>query len=123
MTKKEITICGKTVTLAYCFATEISYKILSDEDITQFMQDCIAAVQEETMPDTRRSIYAILAAMSAYYESVKQPAPLTDEDLMFNASPLEIVTALVILITLRAEFYHIPSSEPKDKEEGDGSKN
>ena len=123
MTKKEITICGKAVTLAYCFATEISYKILSDEDITKFMQDCIAAVQEETMPDTRRSVYAILAAMSAYYESVKQPAPLTDEDLIYNASPLEIGTALGTLIVLRADFYHIPAAEPKDKEEGDGSKN
>ena len=123
MTKKEITICGKAVTLAYCFATEISYKILSDEDITNFMQDCIASVQKETMPDTRHSIHAILAAQSAYYESVGQPAPLTDEDLMYNASPLEIGTALGTLIVLRAEFYHIPSSEPKDKEEGDDSKN
>ena len=123
MTKKEITICGKAVTLAYCFATEISYKILSDEDITKFMQDCIAALQKKTMPDTHRSILAILAAQSAYYESVEQPAPLTDEDLMYNASPLEIGTALGTLIALRAEFYHIPKGEPKDKEEGDAGKN
>lgn len=123
MTKEEITICGKAVTLAYCFATEISYKILSDEDITNFMQDCIAALQKKTMPEMSRSICAILAAHSAYYESVDQPAPLTDKDLMYNASPSEIGTALGTLIALRAEFYHIPAAEPKDKEEGDGSKN
>lgn len=122
MTKEEITICGKAVTLAYCFATEISYKILSDEDITNFMQDCIAALQKKTMPDIHRSIRAILAAQSAYYESVKQSAPLTDEDLIYNANPLEIGTALGTLIALRAEFYHIPEGEPKDKE-GDAGKN
>ena len=29
MIKKEVTLCGKQVTLAYCFATEIGYKILA----------------------------------------------------------------------------------------------
>ena len=33
MKTKEIKIAGKDVTLAYCFGTEIGYKMLTDEEI------------------------------------------------------------------------------------------
>ena len=69
MITKEITICGKQVTLAYCYATEISYKILSDEDIIDFGQEVIEKIQHEQMPDIRKTIFLILASMNAYYES------------------------------------------------------
>jgi len=120
MKTKEITLCGKQVTLAYCFATEISYKILSDEDITDFFEDAIKNIQEERMPDTRKSIYAILAAMSAYCDGngIKD-YPITDEELMFDARPTEIGGAVGTIIVLRAEFYHVPKDEPEDKSEKD----
>ena len=120
MKTKEITLCGKQVTLAYCFATEISYKILSDEDITDFFEDAIKNIQEERMPDTRKSIYAILAAMSAYCDGngIKD-YPITDEELMFDARPTEIGSAVGTIIGLRAEFYHVPKDEPEDKSEKD----
>ena len=34
---------------------------------------------------------------------------------MNEATPLEIGTALATFITLRAEFYHLPTGEPEDK--------
>jgi hypothetical protein len=37
MITKEVTICGKQVMLAYCYATEISYKVLTDKNIEVFM--------------------------------------------------------------------------------------
>ena len=33
MITREVTLCGKQVTLAYCYATEIAYKDLTNEDI------------------------------------------------------------------------------------------
>lgn len=120
MKTKEITLCGKQVTLAYCFATEISYKILAEEDITEFFEDAIKNIQEERMPDTRKSIYAILAAMSAYCDGKGiKDYPITDEELMYDVSPTEIGGAIGTIIGLRSEFYHVPKDEPEDKSEKD----
>ena len=107
--------------MAYCYATEISYKILSDEDITDFIGEVIIAVQnKERMPDIRKSMYLILAAMQAYYDSKDDKSPVTDKNMMYDATSEEIGMALGTIIGLRAEFYHIPSDEPEDKpKEGD----
>ena len=116
MITKEITICGKQVTLAYCYATEISYKILSDEDIIDFGQEIVEKIQHEQMPDIRRTIYLIIASLQSYYESKSETCPITDKELMYECTPKEIGMALGIIIGLRTNFYHVPSDEPEDKE-------
>lgn len=117
MKKKTITICGKEVTLAYCYGTEIGYKILSDEDINDFGIEIAEKINKKQMPDIRKTLYLIIAAMNAYCEYKEKDAPITDRDLMSVATPQEIGQALGTIIGLRAEFYHVPSDEPKDKEE------
>ena len=116
MITKEITICGKQVMLAYCYATEISYKILSDEDIIDFGQEIVEKIQHEQMPDIRRTIYLIIASMQSYYESKGETCPITDKELMYECTPQEIGQALGIIIGLRQMFYHVPVGEPEDKE-------
>lgn len=121
MKKKEITICGKPVTLGYCYATEIGYKLLSDHDIADFAKEvaeCLT-VEPPSMPDTLNVIHAILASVNAYYESKGEESPIKDTDLMYDASPTEIGTALGTIISLRAEFYHLPTDEPTDKPKDD----
>lgn len=126
MKQKTITITtatadGKTaqveVTLAYCFATEIAYRDLSGEDITDFMQEAAVAVNSDTprMPDIKKSIYAILSAILAYYESAGQEAPIKDTDLMRHCTPQDLGNALGTVIGLRAQFYTLPAGEPEDK--------
>lgn len=117
MTSKEINICGKPVTLCYCFATEICYKVLTDEDINDFVAEAIKAINEKHMPDMKRTLNFILAGLTAYYESLnkKKKAPVTDTMLLTEMTPDEMCTALGTLIGLRAEFYHVPNDEPKDK--------
>ena len=117
MITKEITICGKQVMLAYCYATEISYKILSDEDIIDFGQEVVEKIQHEQMPDIRRTIYLIIASMQSYYESKGEQCPITDNELMYECTPNEIGMALGIIIGLRTNFYHVPSDEPEDTEQ------
>lgn len=117
MTQKEITLCGKHVTLAYCYATEIGYKILSDEDITAFVTEAVAFIQQERMPDTRKSVFLILSAMKAYYDSRNEQTPIDDKAIMYEATPAEFGNAVGTVLGLRAEFYHVPSDEPKDKPE------
>ena len=119
MITKEITICSKKVTLAYCYATEISYKILSDEDIIDFGQEVIEKIQHEQMPDIRKTIFLILASMNAYYESKGEKAPVSDKELMYECTPQEIGQALGVIIGLRSQFYHVPTDEPEDKPTGE----
>ena len=116
MITKEITICGKQVTLTYCYATEISYKILSDEDIIDFGKEVVEKIQHEQMPDIRKTIFLIIASMQSYYESKGQECPITDKELMYECTPQEIGVALGTIIGLRSQFYHVPSDEPEDKE-------
>ena len=105
------------VTLAYCYATEIAYRDLSGEDISDFMQEASVAINGDTprMPDVKKTIYAILAAINAYYESKKEEAPVKDTDIMFHCTAQELGLALGTVIGLRAQFYALPAGEPEDK--------
>ena len=107
----------RTVTLGYCYATEIAYKKLSGENITGIIQETIEAINAKPprIPDTERSIYLVLSAAMAYYDSKDEDAPIKDTDLMREISPLELGTALGTIITLWAQFYHIPAGEPAEK--------
>jgi hypothetical protein len=67
------------------------------------------------MPDTKRSIYLVLAAVMAYYQSQDEDAPIKDTDLMNDTTPLELGTALGTIINLWAKFYNIPNGEPSEK--------
>lgn len=117
MIHEEITLVGKSVTLGYCYATEIAYKDLSGEDIADIIQETIGCInaQPARMPDVKRSIYLVLAAIMAYYQSQNEEAPIKDTDLMNEATPLELGTALGTIINLWAQFYNIPKGEPEDK--------
>ena len=117
MIHEEITIADKSVIVGYCYATEIAYKDLSGEDIADIIQETIAAVnaQPARMPDAKRSIYLVLAAVMAYYQSKEEDAPIRDTDLMNDTTPLELGTAFGTIINLWAKFYNIPKGEPTDK--------
>ena len=115
MIKKETTICGKQVTLAYCYATEIAFKDLSDQDITDFMIEAIPQIQDQKMPSAKKVTHLIVASMMSYYESKDEKMPIEVKDIMYQATASEIGNALGVIIGLRAEFYHISSDEPEDK--------
>ena len=116
MITKEITLLGKQVNLAYCYGTEISFKLLADEECTDFVKEVLMGLQENKMPDTRKSIYLIMSAITAYYESQNQKNPIEDKDLIFHASPEDIGLAVGTIAVMYIEFYKIPVGEPEDKE-------
>ena len=117
MTHEEITLAGKPVILGYCYATEIAYKDLSGEDVTAILQEAVNSInaQPPHMPDAKRSIYLVLAAVMAYYQSKDEDAPIKDTDLMNDTTPLELGIALGTIINLWAKFYNLPKGEPEDK--------
>ena len=116
MIQKEITICGKAVTLAYCYATEIAYKNMTNEDMFNYAQKAVEAIQNQRDPDIEKTIYAILACLMAYYEDADK-APVKDSEIMKQATPVEIGTAMLTILSMRSEFYHVPKDEPEEKPE------
>ena len=117
MIHEKVTIAGKPVYLGYCYATEIAYIDLSGENITDIIQDTVTGINAtpSRMPDAKRSIYLVLAAVIAYYESVKEEAPVKDIDIMSESTPEEIGKAIGTIINLWAKFYNIPKGEPAEK--------
>lgn len=121
MIQKEITICSKQVTLAYCYATEIAYKNMTNEDMFDYAQKAVEAIQNQRDPDVEKTIYAILACMMAYYEDADK-SPVKDSEIMKQATPVEIGTAMLTILSMRSEFYHVPSGEPEEKPQEDAER-
>lgn len=114
----------RSVTLAYCYATEIAFKNMANEDISVYMQEIFTSSQKGEMPDVKKGVYLILAAMMAYYESIKEKAPVKDTDIMNEATPEEFGAAIASVINLWKAFYKVPSSEQKPaKKTGKKEKN
>jgi len=109
----------RTVTMGYCYATEIAFKDLAGQDIAEFMTEALPLIQDNKMPDIKKTIYAILSCIFAYYESKGEKSPVKDTDLMNEATPLEICTTFGTVLKLRGEFYHIPTGEPAEETESE----
>lgn len=125
MKKEKITIVGKEVTLAYCYATEIAYKEFTGEDIATYMQEAFVALNEQPkrMPDVKKTIYVILAAAMAYSNSKDEDASIKDTDMINDATPQELGTALGTILSLYTKFYTLPKEEVKEDAKEDGKKN
>ena len=102
--------------MAYCYATEIAYKDLANEDMLDYAKHAIDSIQAQRDPDIKRTILAIIASMMAYYEDADK-APVKDSDIMKEATPVELGTAMLTILSMRNDFYHVPKGEPKEKPE------
>lgn len=111
MTQKTITIAGKQVGIAYCFATEIAFKTLTGNNI-----------EEADVTNLEQVVYLILAAISAYYQEQEAEAPVTDKDIIYRAKPKELIEALTAVLAMRAEWYDSPKGETTEEEPKDESK-
>ena len=123
MKKKEVTIAGKFVTLAYCYATEITFNDLTGEDINEFFKEVFLSEGKTANP--KKILYAILACAIAYAEgTTTTEGVLEDKTLMYEAKPSELIEAFKAVVELRNEWYKLPSSDKTEKEEkGNDKKN
>lgn len=123
MKREKTTIAGKEVSLAYCFATEIGYKILAEEDISVFLGEASAAIEQKRMPDLKKTICLIFAAINACSDYDDESAAISEKDIMHDATPAEMANALGTILALCNEFYRQPAGEPEDKPTEDEGKN
>ena len=128
MKTKEITICGKQVTLAYCYATEIIYKDIAGEDLIDFVHHAVACIREQRDPDAKRTLSVILSLAMAYdqwkgEDGKEAPQQITLKELMNEAAPAEIGMAMLAVLDLRRQFYHVSKSDEEevkaDEKEGE----
>lgn len=103
MKSKEVTLCGKTVGLAYCYATEIFFSNLAG-----------VTIDELNTEKPEHVINLIIAAMFAYYRGDEKKCPIKDDDLMYQSSFPEMLDAVKAIYSLRAEWATLPENEPKD---------
>ena len=115
MITKELTICGKQVTLGYCYATEINYKYFADEDIEVLMAKIIKAIKDKSPIDVDKSLKLIAASMTSYYDykEDEEKMPITLKELRSESTPREISTAIGFIIAMRQQFYYVPEDEQK----------
>ena len=104
MKTKEITLCGKQVMVAYCFATEIAFKKFTGVNLDEF---------DATNPE--HIIYIILSAIATYYQHEGTDAPVKDENLTYDVQPRELIDALNEVLKLRADWYQLPKGDKKDE--------
>lgn len=113
MKENKITITGKEVGVAYCFATEIGFRKYTGVGIDEF-----------DASDPEHITYLVLAAILAYYQGNGEEPPLKSDDIIFKAKPKEIIDALTVVFQLRADWYQLPKGDDTDEEPvGDEVKN
>lgn len=96
-----ITIAGKEVNIKYCFATEYVFRILARKSIENFD------------PQNQEDIIHLIMAsiMSAY--NLQEDLPVTEVDILFNASQQEIVNAIKEISKLSISWHEIPDELEK----------
>ena len=130
MNAKTITICGKDVELLYCAATETGYESISGQSceifIPEISKDEKGKEQIRMRATTRDYIQLAVAAVIAAYTRKGEDAPVTADDILYNATSQEVTKLITTVIELRNAWYLVPSIiKPEDdtqkdqKEEGE----
>lgn len=112
MKEKTIAILGRDVRVRYCAATENGFEQLRSKSILD-----IDFKRQEDL------IALAVSAVVAAYARENEDAPITSNDLLYNATPEEIALLLTTTIELRNEWYSITKvveDELKDEAEKAG---
>ena len=133
MNAKTITICGKDVELLYCAATETGYESISGQSceifIPEISKDNKGKEQIRMRATTRDYIQLAVAAVIAAYTRKGEDAPVTADDILYNATSQEVTKLITTVIELRNAWYQVPSvikpedDTQKDQKEESAQKN
>lgn len=126
-TEKTIQICGKEVAMRYCAATETGYEKISGKSSAIFVPE-IKKDEEGNIKEVKSNAttedYIILAvaAIIAAYQRNHEDAPVTADDIIYEANPAEVTELLKTICELRNEWYNIPAVVNTDENMTDDEK-
>jgi hypothetical protein len=117
--EKTIQICGKEVKMRYCAAAETGYEALTGKPSTVFSpiveeygEDGKPTKVKPPVATTDDYLKLAIAAIVAAYARKDEEAPITAEEILYDASPKEITELMITVITLRNQWYAIPDVVP-----------
>lgn len=118
--------------MRYCAAAETGYEALAGKPSTVFMPIIEGRDADGKPTDVKPSpattddyLKLALAAIIAAYARNNEEAPVTAEEILYDATPQEINELLLSVAKLRNNWYHIPDVVPVSEtdEKPDDSKN
>lgn len=112
----KIKICGVPVGVAYCYAAEIAFYNYTGVSIDKFDSE-----------NPQHVIFLIMACIFSYYNAKAHEGEghdLTDEQLLYESKPDEIVAAFKTVLELRQKWYGIDAAaEQHSTVQSDDEKN
>lgn len=117
--ERTITICGKEVRMRYCAATESGYEKMAHQSsavfaatIKKFKEDGTPEIIEPPKAIGSDFLQLAIAGIVAAYAKEDQESPITSDEILYEASPDDILLLTTTIIELRKEWYNIPSTIP-----------
>ena len=128
MTKERIIkILDKDVVMRYCVASETGYEQLSGKSSSVFIPEIDSIthkVVKQAEATTIDYLYLAIASVIAAYSYKRQKPPVTAEQILYEASPNEVLSLIKNVGELRNELYEIPSVIQEEKDNNsEGQKN
>ena len=110
--EKTISICGQDVQMLYCAATETGFEQLANRSINVFLPG-----DDDENPAATGDDYIKLgiAAIIAAYAKNDQEPPVSVKDVLYEATPQEVVALITSAVELRAKWYDVPEIVEEDK--------
>ena len=110
--EKTISICGQDVQMLYCAATETGFEQLANRSINVFLPG-----DDDENPAATGDDYIKLgiAAIIAAYARNDQEPPVSVKDVLYEATPQEVVALITSAVELRAKWYDVPEIIEEDK--------
>ena len=123
--EKTIKICGKDVRMRYCAATETGFETIAGHPATVFVptfgknEAGEVVVTEPAKATTQDYLYLAMSAVIAAYARSEEEAPISSEDILYEASPSEVSEMLATVVMLRNDWYKVPDVVQPEMEESD----
>lgn len=100
--------------MRYCAAAETGYESLSGKSIAVFSptfgkdDEGNDIITEPAKATTQDYLQLAVAAIVAAYGRTKEKAPITSNDILYDAEPTEVEELLTTVVMLRMEWYKVP---------------
>ncbi len=114
METSKIKVCGQEVSVGYCYATEIAFHNYTGVSVEKFDPN-----------NPQHAVYLIMAAIFSYYNAKEHQGEaheLTDESLLYESKPDEIIQAFNTVLGLRLRWYGV-EAPGQDEDHGADGKN